>query len=223
MLSHIEKKNVHTHLKQLHTTLAKQFSQSNTTHSTHASTRHNDVDICSSCGVDRIVDKELARATCPQCGVNKLFASHIFEHRENPPLETRRVSAKNDDTEFTHQYERGFPVTDPAIIEKIVSGYNKIHLHTPMKVNTASTLKIIKSVTGIPADYRSHADRITRELRRDNIHELTVVEAQEGRMAKPTKRSGVHTVTTRRTKRCTRSFTQLPLKGFTLARTAAPR
>jgi len=38
---------------------------------------------CTNCNVDRLVDREGARAVCPMCGNTKTFASHVLEYREN--------------------------------------------------------------------------------------------------------------------------------------------
>ena len=38
----------------------------------------------------------------------------------------------------------------------------------------------MKHTPGIPVEYRRHVDRVTKELRRDNIHEFTGLELSKG-------------------------------------------
>ena len=138
--------------------------------------RTNSVDMCTKCGVDRIVDKESARSVCPQCGNCTIFASHIFDikdvERDEGAL-TRQQSLSHM-SKFSSQYERGFPAATENVLEQMFIKYSHTHIHDPAKVQSCRTAQLMKTCgDSIPKIYRRAPDRLSKELRCESIPEYT--------------------------------------------------
>lgn len=139
--------------------------------------RRNPIDTCVNCGVDRVVDKELAITVCPKCGSNREFASHIFDTKEvdkeaHPPKQQTLTHLQK----FSGQFERGFPATPLSVYDTLSVAYQKIHFHDPSKVQASRTATFLKTLPGIPKTFRRAPDRLTLELKGQSIPEYTLQE-----------------------------------------------
>lgn len=144
-------------------------------------TRENQIEFCTKCNVQRLVNKDMARMSCPVCGECRVYASHIFDAKEKSAVQPITTDSKIKHTStnmhrYTAQYERGFPPSSIEVIEGVVKGYHRIHSHDPSKVRLHKTLRIIKDSPTIPSSLGRSADRISRELRRDSIPEFSTTE-----------------------------------------------
>jgi predicted RNA-binding Zn-ribbon protein involved in translation (DUF1610 family) len=139
------------------------------------SVRSNNVDVCGTCGVDRIVDKEYARCICPKCGHCKVFASHIFDNREVERDEgtlTRQQSVSHMQ-KFSAQFEKGYPSTPISVLEDLSIEYSKFHMKDPAKVNSCRTSQLLKNASTVTKLFRKAPDRISKELKAESIPEYS--------------------------------------------------
>jgi len=142
--------------------------------------RKNIVDVCTKCKTERIVDKEASRSVCGHCGDTIIFASHIFEQKENDKeidstLVTRQQSLSHM-SKFSSQFERGYPVASLDVLEKLCIEYRKFHFQDPSKVLSCRTASLLKSIPSIPKIFRRAPDRLSKELKCESIPEFTSTE-----------------------------------------------
>lgn len=137
-----------------------------------ANVRINKVDICSECGTQCIVNKEVAMSVCQKCGNCKSFASHIFEIKDNEKDQIIR-KVPNHMEKFATQYETTTVITPVDVLDKLTTSYRKIHTHNINKVETHKTSNIIKSHKTISNHYTNSAERISKRLIGEGIPEFT--------------------------------------------------
>jgi hypothetical protein len=135
----------------------------------------NNIDKCDICGVDTHVDKESAKKVCPMCGTSSVFFSHIFESKdmEKDDSETTRQQSLAHMHKFGIQYEKGYPTANVEVLENLTNAYNKFHFHTPSKVQSCRTNKLLRQCKNIPKFYRRCPDRLSKELKSESIPEWT--------------------------------------------------
>jgi hypothetical protein len=138
-------------------------------------TRKHHIDMCDDCGIDRILDKETAKRTCPKCGDYKKLESHIFELKDTDKDEQ---SSQTDQSlshlqKFSAQFEQGHPSAPKNVLEKMCIEYNKIHTLDHSKVQCSRTSQFIKSSQNIPKVFRKAPDRLSKELISASIPEFT--------------------------------------------------
>lgn len=140
--------------------------------------RTQNVDQCSSCMVDRCVDKEMSIAVCPKCGDTRRFATHIFETKEvdKDNAKITRQQSLSHMQKFTDQFQRGYPCMPLSVLERMTVAYSKIHVRDPSKVQLSTTNRLLKKLRYIPRTYKRAPDRMTRELRCQSIPEYTTKE-----------------------------------------------
>ncbi len=137
--------------------------------------RKNNVDMCTDCGINRIIDKENARCICPKCGDNRKLESHIFELKDSDKEEQ---SFQGDQSlshlqKFSAQFEQGHPSAPKNVLEKICIEYNNIHTLDHTKVQSSRTSQFIKTTQNIPKVFRKSPDRLSKELISASIPEFT--------------------------------------------------
>jgi hypothetical protein len=144
-------------------------------HQQQPAVRRNPIDTCEKCGLDRLVDKEMAITVCPKCGSNREFASHIFENKDVEKDETSNTKQQSLShmQKFSAQFERGYPHTPIDMLEQVSVAYQKVHLHDPMKVQPSRTAQFLKQNPLITKVVRRAPDRLTKELKRESIPEYT--------------------------------------------------
>ena len=141
----------------------------------HMVERKNIIDYCADCGIDRIIDRESARSTCPQCGDCQVFASHIFDIKDmdrNEGVQTRNQSLTHMQ-KFMAQFERGYPCAPVSVLERLYIEFGKNHMHDPSKVNSCTTARLMKNCPNIHRTFKRAPDRISKELRADSIPEYS--------------------------------------------------
>jgi hypothetical protein len=137
--------------------------------------RYNSVDVCTTCGVDRAIDKETSITVCPKCGSVQRFASHIFETKDvekDDSVSTRQTNMTHLQ-KFSSQFEFGYPVAPVSVLDAMSVAYSKIHSHDPSKVKLCKTSAILKGLKDIPKIFKRAPDRLTKELKRESIPEYT--------------------------------------------------
>ena len=136
--------------------------------------RFNHIDMCVRCGIDRVVDKEMAVAVCPKCGSTNKFASHIFEIKESEKEDNAtKQQSLNHMQKFSAQFERGHPSAPLSVLESLSIAYSKVHLHDPSKVQSCRTGTLLKPMRDIPKLFKRVPERLTKELKREAIPEYT--------------------------------------------------
>jgi hypothetical protein len=139
--------------------------------------RVNDVDHCTKCGSDRLLDKETSNSVCSNaaCGDTQNFASHVCDVKDNDRDEHDAIRHQSLEhlKKFTDQYERGHPEATVEVLAKLSIPYNKIHFHDASKVQSCRTNLLMKTCRDIPKVFRRASDRLTKELKAESIPEYT--------------------------------------------------
>lgn len=144
--------------------------------------RTHSLDICSTCQRDRIVNKEWAKRSCPQCGDGKDFASHLFDIGEECDGFVPTVPSKKPTNlqKMIAQFEKGFPRATTGVLEKLSIDYQSIHCIDPYKVTALRTGKFMKSRgSQVPKIYQRASHRVSKELTASSIREYSHQEVNE--------------------------------------------
>jgi Fe-S cluster biosynthesis and repair protein YggX len=137
------------------------------------------MDICKTCRVERIVEKELARTVCPRCGDLKNFASHIFTSTDSESYNHRPKKPHHQSIahmqKFLAQYSDAYEGTPIDIFATLYSKYMSIHSHDPQKATSTRTRQFLVE-EGCGPVFSKFGDRILREIRGEPVPEYSTTQ-----------------------------------------------
>lgn len=137
-------------------------------HNTPLNPRTNNLDVCDKCHCDLIVDKELAKRTCPKCGACKDFASHMFDVSEEGEY-VPQTAATPVKAQHRTQFHKAQPMATRHVMETLHTSYQKYHMVDPARVQTTRTQAFLKAAVGLPATYRNAPLRLSKELKAEPL------------------------------------------------------
>jgi len=131
--------------------------------------RHISLDHCDSCKVNRVINQETARSTCPVCGDCKPIASYLFDIKEidKDEIEVKPVHVKQE----LNQYEYTTPDPPIELLERLSILYHRIPFVDRCKVTIPNMKEMLKSVKDLhlSSTMKRSSYRLSKILKNESL------------------------------------------------------
>lgn len=130
-----------------------------------------DMDVCDKCNVDKVVDMQGGKMTCPSCGENSAFETHIFETHDGHESSGKSKAINEHFQTFIRQFQVGQEPTikDRRVLRALHARAAKIHNPAPQRITPTMVTSVMRKIRLTKRAY----DRTLREVRGEPIPEFS--------------------------------------------------